>query len=180
MVDRITTNPQRSEPVVDEKGLPNNQLVEYMDDIELGLNSNLLGDSVIHRTYKLNQTPSELPDAEQNVEGIILVSGVQGLNFSVPAFSAEGDSTEFSIINVTDVGGVAQFNISPSIQLELNRQVVISGFVGNPTYNGIFKITDLGTGFFRISSIAFTGSETAAKFKFGSDWRDMFNFEIVI
>jgi len=33
--DPITTNPQRSEPIVDKEGLAEDQLIEWFDDIDL-------------------------------------------------------------------------------------------------------------------------------------------------
>ena len=39
MTDPITTNPQRSDPIVDKDGMANDQLIEFFDDLELRLNA---------------------------------------------------------------------------------------------------------------------------------------------
>lgn len=63
MVDEITTNPQRSEPMVDKEGLGTEQLIEYLEDIELAFNENLLGRAIIFRSYTVVQLTVIVPPA---------------------------------------------------------------------------------------------------------------------
>ena len=181
MVDKITTNPQRSEAVVNKDGLPTDQAIEWNDDIELALNENLLGDSVKHPIYKANQSPSELPSPENNHGGIIFATGLTGLpDASFPLYaSTDLGTTIFPINSVSNPGGITQFNHTFA-STQVNREVIISGFVSNPTYNGTFKTTASGSGFFQISSIVFTGTETGGKFIFGSNWFSFLQNAVVV
>ncbi len=80
MPDPITTNPQRSEPMVDKEGLATDQLLEYFDDIELSLNESLLGASGIElKIY----TVATLPPQKEGFM-IYVINEVGG---SIPAFS---------------------------------------------------------------------------------------------
>jgi len=38
MIEEITTNPNRSNPIVNEEGLPTKQTIDWFDDIELKIN----------------------------------------------------------------------------------------------------------------------------------------------
>ena len=177
----ITSKPDHGEQVMSED-VASSRLQLFYDDIEQSLNNNLLGDSVLHTIYLANQTPSALPEANQNVGGIIMVTGLSFLEFSAPAYSAiskPGVNVPISITSVTNVGGIAQFNHILGT-LENAREVIIFNYVTNPTYNGTFKISDSGNGFFRINSIDFTGDETGGEFIFGADWRLMDLFVPII
>lgn len=65
-----------------------------------------------------------------------------------------------AITSVTDNLGVARFNFTPGPTLFVGQIVDISGFVTNTTYNTTGTITATASGYFEISSIAFTGNET--------------------
>jgi len=80
MADEITTNPQRSDPVVDKEGLATDQLLEWFDDLELSLNESLLGVSGIELPI---YTVATLPP--QKTGFMIYVSDETG--GGVPAFS---------------------------------------------------------------------------------------------
>ena len=85
MVDQITTNPQRSEPVVNKVGLLTDQAIEWFDDIELALNENLLGEVVQFKSYTVAQlitivppaTTPEIP-ATDFLNGVVIVSNESG------------------------------------------------------------------------------------------------------
>ncbi len=183
MTDPIRTKPNNGSEIGRDgegKMIVSREYQAFFDDLEEQNNKNV--ESVIHPTYLVNQTPSALPEANQNVGGIIAVTGLSFLAFSALAYSATikpGGNPPLPITNVTDVGGIAQFNHIVGT-LELAREVVIFNYVTNPTYNGTFKISISGNGFFRINSIAFTGSETVGKFIFGSDWRLLNSFTHII
>jgi len=80
MADEITTNPQRSERIVDENGLPTDQTIEWFDDIELAFNENLLRTGVAGKAYTVEQlkdtvlpaTRPEIP-AEDFLNFIVIV-----------------------------------------------------------------------------------------------------------
>ena len=88
MVDKITTNPQRSEAVVNKDGLPTDQTIEWFDDIELALNENLFGTAIIFKSYTVAQliTPLPLPPpfnipeipASNFLDGVVIVSNESG------------------------------------------------------------------------------------------------------
>ncbi len=80
MVDQITTNPQRSEPVVDKDGMPTDQLIEYFDDIHLALNENLLGVAVQNKSYTVAQLTGAIPGllASLNLDKVVIVSDETG------------------------------------------------------------------------------------------------------
>ena len=80
MVDQITTNPQRSEAIVDKDGLPTDQQIEWNDDIELALNENLLGVAVQFRSYTVAQLTGATPEipASQNLDKVVIVSDESG------------------------------------------------------------------------------------------------------
>jgi len=75
MADPITTNPQRSEPMVDKEGLATDQLVEWFDDLELSLNENLLGTVVTFKSYLVAQLTGATPQvpATNFLDGAVIV-----------------------------------------------------------------------------------------------------------
>lgn len=85
MADEITTNPQRSERIVGENGLPSDQTIEWFDDLEIALNENLLGEIVQFKSYTVAQlktiiapaTTPEIP-AENFLDGVVIVSDESG------------------------------------------------------------------------------------------------------
>ena len=80
MVDEITTNPQRSEPMVDKEGLGTEQLIEYLEDIELAFNENLLGQVIIFRSYTVAQLTGATPQvpATNFLDGAVIVKDETG------------------------------------------------------------------------------------------------------
>ena len=81
MVDKITTNPQRSEPIADKDGVSTDQTIEWFDDIELALNENLLGEVVQFRSYTVAQLETIVPPAttpqfpaSNFLNGVVIVS----------------------------------------------------------------------------------------------------------
>ena len=80
MVDKITTNPQRSEAITNKEGLPTDQTIEWFDDIELALNENLLGEAVQFRSYTVAQLTGATPEipASQNLDKAVIVSDESG------------------------------------------------------------------------------------------------------
>ena len=80
MADKITTNPQRSEPVVNKDGLPTDQAIEWNDDIELALNENLLGVAVQFRSYTVAQLTGATPEipASLYLDKAVIVSNESG------------------------------------------------------------------------------------------------------
>ena len=85
MVDKITTNPQRSEAITNKEGLPTDQTIEWFDDIELALNENLFGTAIIFKSYMVAQltvtvppaTTPEVP-ASDFLNGVVIVSNESG------------------------------------------------------------------------------------------------------
>jgi len=183
MPDPITTNPQRSEQVVDKDGLPTDQQIEFNDDIELALNENLLGDSLKTTIYDVTMLP--LP--QDNRGGIIFVTNIPLVTFGnipVPCWAAnpEPPFVLFSINNVTDNGsGIAQFNHTGNNVL-VGERVNISGFIKpvNANYNVTeTKVTSATPSSFVISSISFADSETVGKYSRGSNWRNVLTGQII-
>ncbi len=80
MPDPITTNPQRSEPLVDKDGMAEDQLIEFFDDIELSLNQNLLGDAIIFNSFTVAQLTGATPQvpASNFLNGAVIVSNETG------------------------------------------------------------------------------------------------------
>lgn len=180
MGNPITTNPQRSEPVVTKDGLPTDAQIEFNDDIELALNENLLGNAVILPTYKANQSPSDLPDINATPGGLILVTGTSGFIDQSLLVAANTDLStfEFSITSVTNPGGITQFNFV-AVNVGLNRQVALAGFTVNPNYNGMFFVTASGFGFFQVNTITFSGNDTG-NFRFSNNWLRVLDNTIVV
>jgi len=180
-MSKIVTNPGRGSELVNDDKKATNKMRTYLDDITLKLNGNLLGQSVIHPIYKADQTPSELPDAGNNEGGIIFATNVpqEGLS-GVPLYAAV-DTLAFSIVitNVTNSFGLARFNHAVG-DIELGRQVIISGFPTITTYNGTFFTTETGGGFFIIGSIVFDGTEAGGSFVTGNNWRTIRTNAIVV
>ncbi|HCC80376.1 MAG: hypothetical protein Tp185DCM00d2C31949971_32 [Prokaryotic dsDNA virus sp.] len=77
----IVTKPNHGSPIIGPGGTASPSLQTYFDDIELLLNSRLLGESVRLPVY----TVSALPSAPRNIGGQIFVSNESG--GAVPAFS---------------------------------------------------------------------------------------------
>jgi len=183
MTDPILTKPNDGSEIAKNE---NDRMVvapeyqRFFNDLEEENNKNV--DSVKHPTYLINQTPSALPDASERTGSMISVTGFTSPTFNAMAFSSTtkpGGNPPLPINTVTNFGGIAQFN-TPIDFIDLQREIIIFNYVTNPTYNGTFKVTDSGTGFFRISSIAFTGPEAGGEFIFGSDWRLVSSNTIVV
>jgi len=177
MVNPLTTNPQRSEPVVDKEGLPTDQQIEFNDDIEIAINESVGGDSTTFQSYG----EGELPLPSLNPNGIVFGRDPT-IDFRLPVFSAI--LTQLTIVNITSVtedggSGEAVFNFTPGPTLAEGTEVNIQDFVSHPTYLGNFKVTFVNTGLFRISSILFAGSETVGKFTPIAAWRKFNDFSIV-
>ncbi len=69
MIDEITSNPKRSDPIVNEDGSPSKQTIDWFDDIELKINEiiserNRL-DVFVIKNIPPDETP-ELPSASEN------------------------------------------------------------------------------------------------------------------
>ena len=172
---KITTNPQRSEAVVNKDGLPTDQQIEFNDDIELALNETVLGDSITFPSYGIG----ELPLPSLNPNGIVFGRD-PAIDFRLPVFSAIlTQLATITINNVTNEAGIAQFNFTPTIVLSVGQEVKITDFLTHPTYLGNFKVTFADTGLFRISSIAFAGSETVGKFTPIAAWRKFNDLTII-
>lgn len=180
MVDKITTNPQRSEPVVNKEGLLTDQAIEWNDDIELIINETVGGDSITFPQYRLGK----LPPPFQNIGGIAFGEETGAL-FLKPVFVATPfDTTTFRINNVVEAAGVAQFNYTtgPLTALVVGEEVIIFGYTdpSRQIYNGTFQITiGVEDDFFRIASIPFAGSESNRDFMVGSAWRNVIDNGIV-
>ncbi len=94
--------------------------------------------------------------------------GIAGTLFnttgSTGTFTAVADASigATSITSVTDSSGVARFNFTtPTVNV--NQDVVISGFTTNTAYNGTHKISSTdGTSWFEIYYIAFGSNETGS------------------
>ncbi len=164
----------------------NNQNI-ILSDVGLGTGSaatNYTGVSIRgpNSQVKTNDVGLEAPLSTQNlffidplIEGPIDISGSdQGAGNFFEALGqagtiisfADASFTPFSINAVTDVGGVARFNFFPGPTVFVGMKVTITGFISNTTYNGTFIIDETdGTSFFKVLSIAFTGSEIVGDFE---------------
>ena len=61
MIEEITSNPSRGSALVDKEGLPNRQLIEWFDDIELKINE------IINQRNRLDEfTVLTVPTASEN------------------------------------------------------------------------------------------------------------------
>lgn len=114
----------------------------------------------------LRVDPSMRDSSRVKVSGSTLSSGLiyntTGINGTFTAV-ANASVTSVNINNVTDVGGLAQFNFTPGPALFVGQQTIHVGFV-NDDYNGTITITAVGSGFFRSDSIKFDGNETVGSF----------------
>jgi len=181
---KITSKPDHGELVVeteDGKGaFIRRELQNYFDDLDLQLNSRLLGESVKTTVYDKSNVP--LP--QDNRGGTIFVTNT-GFSDLIPlpcwAANPEPPFVFNTITSVSEVGGKAQFNFSGNPNPLVGQRVVISGFVNNPTYNVTeVKVTSASTGQFVIDSIDFVGNEmNVGKFRVGSNWRIIATFQII-
>jgi hypothetical protein len=72
------------------------------------------------------------------------------------------ENNEYTAISSVETsGGVARFKFTPDSSLEFDDHVHIRGFITYTSYNGIFKPTSYGSGYFEVSSVPFVGTETA-------------------
>jgi len=80
MADPITTNPQRSEPLVDKEGMGNDQLIEWFDDIELRLNALDTLQSFTVTQLSVIVPPATRPQvpATDFLNGVVIVSDETG------------------------------------------------------------------------------------------------------
>jgi len=85
-------------------------------------------------------------------------SGATG-TFTVVADAAVSAT---AITSVTDSSGIARFNFTVGPTVFVNQEVVVSTFVTNTAYNGIFIITATGVGYFEVSSVPFGTTETGS------------------
>lgn len=72
-------------------------------------------------------------------------------------------ATDTLIDSVTDSTGIARFSFTPGPTLTIGDEVIISGFTVNVGYNGVYNVTNVGTGYFEIDTIPF-GSDEAGSF----------------
>lgn len=124
-------------------------------------------------TFSLNGTSCAMridPDINEDVRLSIVngkVTGGGGLYNtagSTGTFTAVADATvsATAITSVTDSGGVARFNFSVGPTVYVDQEVVVSTFSTNTAYNGTYKITATGAGYFEIADIAFGSDETGS------------------
>jgi len=175
---QIVTNPGRGEALTTEDRNASIPMRNYLDDITLKLNGNLLGDSIKTAIYDV----TNLPLPQDNRGGMIFVTNILSFqNIPVPCWAAnpEPPFILFTIDNVTNVGGIAQFNHTGN-SVVVGERVNISGFVTNLTYNVTeTKVTSSTASSFQISSITFTGSELTGKYSRGSNWRELLQASII-
>lgn len=106
---------------------------------------------------------SRIQIASQSLKGeYFKTDGTQG------TFTAVADASIAStpILNVLNIGGLARFNFLTETTFD-NQEVVISGFVANPEYNGTHTIISGTTGFF-IIAVAFGTTENVGSFSSNS------------
>jgi len=108
----------------------------------------------------LNSGLIQISNSAQAGGEFFLTGGATGTFSSVGDFSISAQG----ISSVTDSGGVARFNFTPGPTVYVGQEVVISGYITNTNYNGIFFITATGSGFFETTEIIFGSDEATGSF----------------
>lgn len=81
-------------------------------------------------------------------------------------FTAVADATVAStVISIVAASGDgSRFNFTPGPAMFVGQEVTIAGYVTNTGYNGTYRITGVGTGYFEVDSIPFGTDESGGSF----------------